>query len=252
MQRYLLEISYNGSKYFGWQIQPNQKTIQGELKEKLTLLLCEEINLIGCGRTDTGVHAVQFFAHFDTSKKINIIDFQFKINNFLSPFISINHIFLVNQDFHARFSAISRTYEYWVSTIKDPFLIGKSFLVLRPIDIDLINIGSQFFIGKKDFSSFCKSKADVKNKYCNVMDLHCFKTKNMFIFRIKANRFLHNMVRSIVGTLIDFSYKKFDEKELQNIIKIKDRSKSGVSVPAQGLYLMNVEYPKNSFIEKYI
>ena len=153
MQRYLLEISYDGSKYFGWQIQPNQKTIQGELKEKLTLLLSEEVNLIGCGRTDTGVHAIQFFAHFDTSKKINIIDFQFKINNFLSPSISINQIFLVNQDFHARFSAISRTYEYWVSTIKDPFLIGRSFLVLRTIDVDLINIGSKFFIGKNFISN---------------------------------------------------------------------------------------------------
>tara|TARA_B100000945_G_scaffold321207_1_gene334450 strand:+ start:1195 stop:1953 length:759 start_codon:yes stop_codon:yes gene_type:complete len=252
MQRYLLEISYNGSSYFGWQIQPNQKTIQGELNEKLTLLLSEEINLIGCGRTDTGVHAVQFFAHFDLKKKINIVDFKFKINNFLSPFISVNKIFLVNQDFHARFSAISRTYEYWISTEKDPFLIQKTHLFLKSLDIDLFNFGSQYLIGKKDFSSFCKSKVDLQNKYCNVMEATCFKSKNMYIFRIKANRFLHNMVRSIVGTLLDFSCKKINQKDLEKIIKDKDRKKAGASVPAQGLYLMNVEYPKNSFSEKNI
>jgi len=252
MQRYLLEISYDGSRYFGWQVQPNQTTIQGEINEKLTLLLSEKIHLTGCGRTDTGVHAVQFFAHFDSKKIIDIIDFKFKINNFLSPFISVNKVFLVNQDFHARFSAISRTYEYWISIKKDPFLIKKTHLCLRPLDVELFNFGAQFFIGKKDFSSFCKSKIDVQNKKCNVMESFFFKRKNMLIFRIKANRFLHNMVRSIVGTLLDFSDKKINQKELENIIKIKNRQKSGASVPAQGLYLMNVEYPKNSFSEKSI
>ena len=175
-----------------------------------------------------------------------------KINNFLSPFISVNKIFLVNQDFHARFSAISRTYEYWISTEKDPFLIQKTYLFLKSLDIDLFNFGSQYLIGKKDFSSFCKSKVDLQNKYCNVMEATCFKSKNMYIFRIKSNRFLHNMVRSIVGTLLDFSCKKINQKDLEKIIKDKDRKKAGASVPAQGLYLMNVEYPKNSFSEKNI
>ena len=252
MQRYLLEISYDGSRYFGWQIQPNQQTIQGELNDKLTLLLCEKIHLTGCGRTDAGVHAVQFFAHFDSKQTIDTQDFKFKINNFLSPFISINKIFLVNQNFHARFSAISRTYEYWISNKKDPFLTEKTHLCLKPLDIDLFHSGAQFFIGDKDFSSFCKSKVDLQNKYCNVMEASCFKSKNMYIFRIKANRFLHNMVRSIVGTLLDYSYKKINKEELKKIIKAKDRKKSGFSVPAQGLYLMSVKYPKNSFGEKSI
>ena len=252
MQRYLLEISYNGSKYFGWQVQPNQDTIQGELNEKINLLLSEKINLTGCGRTDTGVHAIQFFAHFDSNKIIDIIDFKFKINNFLSSFVSVNNVFFVDKYFHARFSAISRTYEYWISTKKDPFMMDKTYLCLKSIDLDLFNSGSQLLIGKKDFSSFCKSKTDLQNKYCNVMDTSCFNSKNMYIFRIKANRFLHNMVRSIVGTLLDFSQKKINQKELENIIKAKDRKMAGASVPAKALYLMSVEYPKNSFFEKNI
>ncbi len=249
MQRYLLEISYDGTQYFGWQIQPNQKTIQGELTEKLSFLLSEKVNLIGCGRTDTGVHAVQFFAHFDSKKIINIESVKYKLNNFLSPAISINEFFTVSQDFHARYSAIARTYEYWILTKKDPFLIEKTHFCLKPLDLDLFNIGAQLLLGKKDFTSFCKSRVDLKNKYCNVLESRCYKTKNMLIFRIKANRFLHNMVRSIVGTLIDFSYKKIDKNELKRIIKIKDRKESGFSVPSKGLYLMNVEYPKNIFSE---
>ena len=117
------------------------------------------------------------------------------------------------------------------------------------IDLELFNIGAQLLLGKKDFTSFCKSRVDLKNKYCNVLESRCYKTQNMLIFRITANRFLHNMVRSIVGTLIDFSYKKIDENELKRIIKMKDRKASGFSVPAKGLYLMNVEYPKNIFSE---
>ena len=252
MQRYLLEITYDGSKYFGWQIQPNQRTIQGELIEKISILLSEKINLTGCGRTDTGVHAEQFYAHFDFNKKINENDFKFKINNFLSPHISVNEIYLVKKDFHARFSAIARTYEYRISIKKDPFLIGKTHLIFKDLDLDLFNSGAKLLIGKKDFSSFCKSKSESKNKFCNVLEANCFKIKNMYIFRIKSNRFLHNMVRSIVGTLIDFSLKKISINELEKIIKVKDRKMSGVSVPAEGLYLVSVEYPKIFFSEKSI
>jgi len=249
MQRYLLEISYNGLGYFGWQIQINQKTIQGELNKKLSILLEENINIVGAGRTDTGVHAIQSFAHFDVAKKINIIEIKNKLNRFLSSSIVVNNIFLVNNNFHARHSAISRTYEYWIVTKKDPFLVGRSFHSIQKIDLELFNIGAAFFLGEHDFSSFCKSKSDVKNKNCYVMEAGCFQSKKMFIFRIKANRFLHNMVRSIVGTLIDFSSKKINTKELKNIIKSKDRKEAGNSVPSQGLYLMNVEYPKNFFCE---
>ncbi len=252
MQRYLLEITYDGTNYFGWQIQPNQRTIQGEIIKKISTLFNQKINLIGCGRTDTGVHAIKYFAHFDSNIEIDIENFSFKINNFLSNEIAINHVYKVNKDFHARFSAISRTYEYYISYKKDPFLHKMSFSFFKGLDLKLLNIGTGFFIGEKDFSSFCKSSSDVKNKICNVTDAFWIKKNNMFIFRITANRFLHNMVRSITGSVIDFALKKISSNELQKILNSKKRTNSRFSVPAKGLYLIDVKYPKNSFCEKNI
>tara|TARA_B100001287_G_C22667568_1_gene523612 strand:+ start:852 stop:1610 length:759 start_codon:yes stop_codon:yes gene_type:complete len=252
MQRYLLEITYDGTNYFGWQIQPKHRTIQGEIIKKISTLYNQEINLIGCGRTDTGVHAIKYFAHFDIDIEIDIEKFLFKINNFLNNDIVINHVYKVNKDFHARFSAKSRTYEYYISFKKDPFLHKISFQFFKALDLKLLNIGSNFFIGEKEFSSFCKSSSDVNNKICNVTEAFWIKKNNMFIFRITANRFLHNMVRSITGTIIDFALKKISSRELQEIFNLKKRKNSGLSVPAKGLYLIDVEYPKNSFSEKNI
>ena len=247
MYRYLLEIKYNGSKYLGWQVQPNKQTVQGEINKKISIILSNPVNVIGCGRTDTGVHAKQFFGHFDFDEKINLKDLKFKLNNFLSSSISIINIFLVNSDFHSRFTAISRTYEYWISNQKNPFLSGRSLYLIKPFDLSLFNYGASLLIGRKDFSSFCKSRSDVKNKICNVSESICYRSQDMYIFKITSNRFLHNMVRSIVGTLIEFSNKKITKNDLINIIDKKDRTKSGYSVPPCGLYLMNVEYPKNCF-----
>tara|TARA_B100001057_G_scaffold409164_2_gene423711 strand:- start:20719 stop:21477 length:759 start_codon:yes stop_codon:yes gene_type:complete len=252
MQRYLLEITYDGANYFGWQIQPNQRTIQGEIIKKISTLLNQKINLIGCGRTDAGVHAIKYFAHFDSDIEIDFEKFLFRINNFLNNDISINRIYKVHKNFHVRFSANLRTYEYYISCKKDPFLHKISFPFFKDLDLKLLNTGSNFFIGKKDFSSFCKSSSDVNNKICIVTEAFWIKKNNMFIFRITANRFLHNMVRSITGTIIDFALKKISSHELQKIFNSKKRKNSGLSVPAKGLYLINVEYPKNSFSEKNI
>ena len=249
MNRYLLEISYDGWGYSGWQVQSNDKTIQGELQESLSTLLGLDVKLIDAGRTDSGVHAIKSFAHFDINKKINCNELKFKLNGFISKNIAIHNIYLVSSDFHARFSAISRTYEYHINFKKDPFLHNKSFFHLRPLDLNLFNEGCSYIIGEKDFSSFCKSKSDVKNKVCNVIYANCYSNNNMFIFQIKANRFLHNMVRSIVGTLIDFSLSKINKNEILDIISSRDRTKSGYSVPPYGLYLVNVEYPKEVFCE---
>jgi len=249
MNRYLLEISYDGLGYSGWQIQSNDKTIQGYLQQSMSTLLGLDIKLIGAGRTDSGVHAIKSFAHFDVNEKINCNELKFKLNGFLSKKIAIHNIFLVNSDFHARFSAISRTYEYHINFKKDPFLNNKSFFHLKPLDLSLFNEGCSYIIGKKDFSAFCKSKSDVKNKVCNVTYANCSSHNDMFIFKITANRFLHNMVRSIVGTLIDFSLSKINKNEILDIISSKDRTKSGYSVPPYGLYLVNVEYPKDIFCE---
>ena len=247
MYRYLVEIKYNGAKYFGWQVQPNKPTVQGEINKKISIILSIPINLIGCGRTDTGVHAQQFFCHFDFHKKINIKDLKFKLNKFLSSSISIINIYLVNPDFHSRFTAISRTYEYWITDRKNPFLSERSLYLIKSLDLNLFNYGASLLIGRKDFSSFCKAKSDVKNKICNVSEAICYRSQDIYVFKIKSNRFLHNMVRSIVGTLIEFSNKKINKNDLINIIDKKDRSMAGFSVPPWGLYLMNVEYPKNCF-----
>jgi len=249
MNRFLLEISYNGIGYSGWQVQPNKVTIQGDLQKAISTILESDIKLVGAGRTDTGVHAIKSFAHFDFNKKIDFKKIQYKLNSFLSKNIAIHNIYSVDSDFHARYSALSRTYEYWISFKKDPFLINKSFYHIKPLDLQLFNEGCLHIIGEKDFSSFCKTKSDVKSKICNVADAFCVSNQDMVIFKITANRFLHNMVRSIVGTLIDFSLSKINKKDMLEIILSKDRSKAGCSVPACGLYLVNVEYPKNSFCE---
>ena len=207
------------------------------------------IKLTGAGRTDAGVHAVKSFAHFDCKQEINCETIKHKLNRFISKKIAIHNIYLVNHDFHARYSAVSRTYEYWINFRKDPFLINRSFYHLKPMNLKLFNEGCSYIIGEKDFSSFCKSKVDLKNKICNVTEAVCYSSKNMFIFRIKSDRFLHNMVRSIVGTLIDFSLEKINQKKICDIINSKDRTKAGSSVPSHGLYLVDVEYPKNSFNE---
>ena len=252
MYRYLIEIKYNGSKYFGCQVQPNKQTVQGEINKKISIILSNPINVIGCGRTDTGVHAQQFFCHFDFDEKINLKDLKFKLNNFLSSSISIINIISVNPDFHSRFTAISRTYEYWITNEKNPFLSERSLYLIKPLDLGLFNYGASLLVGRKDFSSFCKTKSDVKNKICTVSESICYQAQDMYVFKIKSNRFLHNMVRSIVGTLIEFSNKKITKNDLINIIDKKDRTKSGFSVPPWGLYLKNVEYPKIDLNEKDI
>ena len=249
MNRYLLEISYNGLGYFGWQVQSKHRTIQGELQECLSTVLSSNIKLMGAGRTDAGVHAIKSFAHFDYNEPFKIDKLKFKLNRLTSDNISINSIIEVSPNFHARFSAVSRTYEYWINFKKDPFLINRSFFYPKNLNLKLFNEGCSLILGEKDFSSFCKSKSDVKNRICNVTYASCILSKDMFIFKITANRFLHNMVRSIVGTLIDYSSSKIKKSEMINIILKKDRKESGFSVPAHGLYLVNVEYPKNSLSE---
>ena len=240
--KYLIHLSYLGTNFSGWQIQDNTPTIQGIIMECLNNLLDFSIPLIvGAGRTDTGVHAVNYFAHFD-SFELNLLDLKFKMNRFLPADIVIHNIILINSNFHARYSALSRKYEYWISTKKDPFLINRSYLLHKELDFKLMNTGAEMLIGKKNFSSFSKSK--LNNNMCIVESAYWFKSKDMLIFSIEANRFLHNMVRSIVGTLINLGENKINLEELSHIIDSEDRTNAGYSVPACGLYLLNIKYPK--------
>ena len=241
--RYLLHISYLGTNYSGWQIQKNANTIQGLIMEGFHLILDKSISLIvGAGRTDAGVHAVNFFAHFDYYF-IDVDKLRYKLNRLLPDDIVIHSIRNVSDDYHARFSALSRTYEYWISTVKDPFLINRSYFFFQELDFNLMNQSAKMLIGTHDFGAFSKSKPD--NPMCSIKSAVWVKSKNMLIFSIKADRFLHNMVRCIVGTLVKVGMHKMSLDDFSQVLVDGSQSKLAYSVPASGLYLMNVKYPKS-------
>ncbi len=245
--KYIMHLSYLGTKFSGWQIQDNAMSIQGLIMRALRNIIDKKIELIiGAGRTDSGVHAINFFAHFEWYE-IDIKDVKYKINKFLPKDIVIHSIKVIKSDFHARYSALSRKYEYWISITKDPFLIDRAYFFYQDLDLKLMNIGSEILIGKKDFSSFSKSK--LENNICTVKAAKWYKSRNMLIFSIEADRFLHNMVRCIVGTLIKLGLKKISLEDFSKIINSKNRSKSGYSVPACGLYLVDIYYPEKFSIE---
>ena len=240
--RYIINLSYLGTNYSGWQIQNNAKSIQGDIMEGLHFILNKNIKLmVGAGRTDAGVHAVSFFAHFDY-EYTDCLDLVYRLNRFLSDDIVINEIKVVSNDFHARFSAVSRKYEYWISTKKDPFLINRSYFFLKKMDITAMNEAASLLIGKNNFSAFSKLSSD--NPICVVKSAHWIKSKNMLVFSIESDRFLYNMVRCIVGTLIEVGLGKVSVDHFSNIMSSYDRSRAGASAPAAGLYLIDVNYPK--------
>ena len=245
--KYVMCLSYVGTNYSGWQIQNNASSIQGFIMDALHTIIDNQISLIiGAGRTDSGVHAVNFYAHFE-SNKIEVDMVKYKLNKFLPDDIVVNNIINISNDFHARYSAISRTYEYWISTSKDPFLINRAYFFTKKLNIELMNTGSKILIGQKDFSSFSKSKLD--NNECVVQNACWFKSKNMLIFSIQADRFLHNMVRSIVGTLINLGLEKINLYDFETIIQSQNRIHAGYSVPSSGLYLLDIKYPKKFQLE---
>lgn len=240
--RYFIQLAYNGSPFFGWQIQPNLTTVQGVIENALHLLLREEISVTGCGRTDTGVHAKQFFAHFETEQNIDSQNLTDKLNNFLPKEIAIEQIFSVANDMHARFSAISRTYKYYISTSKEPFNFHFSFRVYQKLDIEKMNQAADLLLHTEDFTSFSKLHTQVNNNTCHVSEARWQNENGQLVFTITADRFLRNMVRAIVGTLLEVGKGKLTLPEFQQIINQKDRGKAGTSVPAHALFLENVRY----------
>lgn len=248
--RYIMKISYLGTNYSGWQIQNNSFTVQGSIMSCLKSILKFDIPLIvGAGRTDAGVHAVNFFAHFDYLNDLDCKDLLYRLNRFLNMDISVHYIMPTSSEFHARFSAISRSYDYWVSTLKDPFLISRSYQFFKSLDIQKMNEGAKLLIGTHDFRYFSKTKYD--NSFCEVNSAVWIKSKGMLIFSINANRFLHNMVRAIVGALIDLGLSKITIDNFISILNGQNNCKFIRSVPACGLYLMNVDYPKKYNIETF-
>ncbi|WP_103070967.1 tRNA pseudouridine(38-40) synthase TruA [Aquimarina sediminis] len=240
--RYFLELSYDGTPYHGWQRQPNAISIQEVLEESLSTILRNKIVVFGAGRTDTGVHATQIMAHFDHESELELNQLKYKLNAILPAEIAIRKVDEVQKNAHARFDAVSRSYEYHVTLVKDPFRIKKSYYFKKELDINRMNEAAKLLLNYTNFKCFSKSKTDVKTYNCNITNAVWENNGNHLVFKISANRFLRNMVRAIVGTLIEIGEHKLTNEDLAAIIKNEDRSQAGYSVPAHGLYLTAVEY----------
>jgi len=246
--RYFLELSYDGTPYHGWQRQPNAISVQEVLENSLSTLLRTKVNIVGAGRTDTGVHAKQIMAHFDSEIALDCVLLKYKLNSILPPEIAIQKLYLVVKDAHARFDAVSRSYEYVISLSKNPFSINSAYYVKRELDIDLMNEAAKLLLNYTNFKCFSKSKTDVKTYNCTITEAIWERYENKMVFKISANRFLRNMVRAIVGTLLEIGEHKLNLDDLKNIIKSENRSEAGYSVPAHGLYLTKVKYPKTIYL----
>jgi len=242
MNRYAIEIAYNGKRFHGWQKQLNAVTVQDELDSKLSLLLRQSIETLGCGRTDTGVHAKQFVAHFDTLEPINGVDITYKLNRLMAKDVSCKKIWPVDVQFNARFDAKWREYEYIITTTPNPFLTDLALLYATPLDIEKMNSGCELLLKHTNFECFSKVHTQVNNFNCQLMEANWRREGELLIFTIKANRFLRNMVRAIVGTVLKLGLNEIDLNQLEAILASKNRSNAGVSVPAHGLYLTKVCY----------
>ncbi|WP_298239133.1 tRNA pseudouridine(38-40) synthase TruA [uncultured Algibacter sp.] len=242
--RYFIELSYNGGAYHGWQNQPNAISVQEVVEKGLTTLLGEKVAIMGAGRTDTGVHAQQMFAHFDTEKTFETSNLIFKLNSFLEEDVAIKNIFRVKEEAHARFDALSRTYLYRICLSKNVFEYNNAYYVKQALNLEKMKEASRVLLEYKDFQCFSKNKTDVKTYNCNIMKAEWVYKNDELHFVIQADRFLRNMVRAIVGTLINIGLGKINIEDLHNIIKSKSRSEAGFSVPAHGLYLTKIVYPK--------
>lgn len=245
-QRYFLQISYKGTNYHGWQVQPNAVSVQEVMEKTLSTLLREEITVVGAGRTDTGVHATYFILHFDSeNEKIDSNKFVYKLNGFLPDDIAVQKLWKVKPNAHARFDAYSRTYNYFISTEKDPFNTDTSYVYTAKLNVDKMNEAANILFEYEDFTSFSRLHTDVKTNNCKIFQAEWRKKESQLIFVIKADRFLRNMVRAIVGTLLEVGKGKLTIPEFRNIIEAKDRGAAGASAPAHGLFLVNIEYPGN-------
>ena len=250
MPRFFITLSYNGGNYVGWQVQLNGTSVQQVLQESLSTILRQETSVVGAGRTDTGVHARKMVAHFDWNGEPFVAEeLVRKLNNFLPKDISLSVIRPVRPDAHARFSAISRTYSYHITTVKDPFLYPYSHRLYFSPDIGAMNRLCALLKEYEDFTSFSKLHTDVKTNNCHIFHAGWEQRENgWYIFTVQADRFLRNMVRAIVGTLLEAGRGRLDEKGFRRIIEARNRNVAGDSVPGRGLFLEEVSYPDDIWI----
>jgi len=246
--RYFIHLSYDGTAFHGWQIQPNGTTVQELLEQALAMAGRLKVRTTGCGRTDTGVHARNFYAHFDVEEPIlDPAALAYRLDRFLPPSVAIHNVLPVAAEGHARFSAEWRTYHYTILRKKDPFREAFAYLYTGPLDIELMNTGAGRLLLHRDFECFSKVKTEVNNFHCHIFEALWIEKPGELVFRIRADRFLRNMVRAIVGTLIELGKHKIDLEDLEAILNSRNRSMAGMSVPAQGLILEEIKYPDSIF-----
>ncbi len=245
MQRYFLKLAYRGTAYHGWQIQENAHTVQAEMNEKISTLCGEPVNVMGCGRTDAGVHARNFYLHFDLTKVLNFApqDFVFKLNRFLPEDIAVLGAWKMPSEAHARFDAVRRTYRYYISLQKEPFIRELAMPFAGLLDVHAMRKASRYLMDYEDFTSFSKLHSQTVTNICRIVEAGWKQKDNQLVFTITADRFLRNMVRAIVGTLLEIGRGKLKPEAMKDIIEAKDRGKAGFSAPAQGLFLEEVRYP---------
>ena len=245
--RFFIKLSYEGTNYHGWQVQPNANTVQSEINRALSIILNAKIEVAGAGRTDAGVHAKEMFANFDYDK---IFDFQttiVKLNSFLPNDIAVHSFFNVKSDASSRFDALSRIYYYNIVQQKSPFK-KTSYFVHKPLNVKQMNLACKSLLGRQDFTSFSKVNTQTFTNKCNVMSASFQWSDGELVFTIKADRFLRNMVRAIVGTLLEVGVGKIKAERVKEIIAHNDRCMAGTSAPANALFLSNIEYPKDIFL----
>lgn len=241
--RYFVTLCYDGTAYHGWQIQPNGISVQAILQQSLSLLLRQDITVVGAGRTDAGVHARMMVAHFDIAHEVDTKQLAYKLNRLLPEDIAVRKVELVDDDMHARFSATSRMYRYYIHTKKDPFRRAYSCELHYPLDFERMNEAAKVLMEYDDFGAFCKSHTDVKTTLCNVMEAQWHQTApDAWYFEIRANRFLRNMVRAVVGTLIEVGRGRMTINDFRNVIEGKRRTEAGESMPGQALFLEDITY----------
>ena len=250
MQRYFIYLAYEGTNYHGWQVQPNGVSVQECLQKALSTLLRVETEVVGAGRTDAGVHAKLMVAHFDSEKEdLNLALLTDKLNRLLPPDISVYRVCKVHPEAHARFDALSRTYKYYITSEKSPFNRHLKWRMHGSLNYELMNEAAKILFEYTDFTSFSKLHTDVKTNNCKIMQAEWIQEdETTWVFTVKADRFLRNMVRAIVGTLVEVGRGKMSIEEFRKVIELKDRCKAGASVPGHALFLVDIEYPAETFI----
>ena len=243
--RYFLELSYRGTPFHGWQRQPNAISVQETVEDCLSKILSREIRITGAGRTDTGVHASRMFAHFDVEEELDVDQLCYRLDRFLPADILCRRIFPVQEEFHARYSATFREYKYYISLGKDPFRQDSAWMYFGDLDLEKMNRGAAILMEYSDFECFSKVHTEVNHFHCQMSYSEWEQNRHILCYTLRADRFLRNMVRAIVGTLVLMGANKLDEIELRRILDSRDRSMAGESAPPQGLFLVDVGYPED-------